>query len=68
MGPLVGQEGHYEEDMSVSRDGAVQDVDWQQGPRRRAGAVAMHCSRCTWLSWEPTALGWWCAGIFFISP
>lgn len=64
----MGQEGHYEEDMSVSGDEAVQGVDWQQGPRRRAGAVAMDRSRCPWLSWEPTALGWWCAGIFFVFP
>lgn len=35
--------------MAVPRDEAVQGVDWQQGLRRRAGAMAMARCRCTWV-------------------
>lgn len=53
----MGEGGHYEEDMPVSGDEAVQGVGRQQGLKRGARAIAMDSSRCTWLSWEPTALG-----------
>lgn len=54
----MGEGGHYEEDMPVSGEKAVcMGVDWQQGLRRGAGAMAMDSSKCLWLSWEPAALG-----------